>query len=265
MTGINSMKHGFLIRCALPALLFALSPAYPGPRVSDDLPAADTILEKFIEATGGRAAYAKLYNILSRGTFEVRGTRMRGTYLVYEASPDKTRSILNAEGVEKMEEGTLGSLAWENSTTGGARIKEGEEKAFALREATFNSCLYWKKLYLRAETVGTGIVDGRTCYKVQITPAQGKPIIDYYDIESGLRLKSVITLNTPSEEILTETYYSDYRKSNTPVSFPFKLFHKSKKEETVVELVSVRCNVDIAWNRFDPPLEIKSRLAKSQR
>ncbi len=264
MNRIGLVQHGLIV--AVAALFGSgIAGAQQASTAADQLPTADAILEKFIEVTGGRAAYLRLNNILSRGTFDVRGTRMRGTYTVYEAQPDKTRSILDVEGAERMEEGTLGGVAWEKSTTGGPRIKEGEEKAYALREATFNSCLYWKKLYVRVETTGTEMVAGRPCYVVRLTPAQGQPILDFYDVESGLRTKSIISLKTPSEDLLTETYYEDYRPSNMRVSFPFKLLHRLKKEETSVELVSVRCNVDIAWNRFDLPPDIKALLARSRR
>jgi hypothetical protein len=218
-----------------------------------------------VEATGGKAAYRQIYNTLSRGTFEVTGTQLRGTLTVCEAQPDKTRSTLEIEGVEKIEEGTLGDLAWENSNSRGPRLKTGMERAIALREATFNSRFHWRKLYKKAECVGVETVAERSCYKVMLTPEAGKPITHFYDRDSGLLLKSVIILETPGGETLSENYYSDYKQSNTGVLFPHRLEHRVRSENTVVVLESIKCNADIAWNRFDPPSEVKGLLAKSHR
>jgi hypothetical protein len=228
------------------------------------LPSAESILDRYVEVTGGKAAYTQLHNILSIGTFYVAGTSMRGTFKAYEAEPNRSLSIIEIEGGEKIEEGTLGDVAWDRSSKEGPRLKEGEEKAISLREATFNSRLKWRLLYKNAACVGAETVGERKCYKVVLTPSAGGPLTQYYDAESGLLVRSVITVNSPAGPVPSENNYSDYQESNG-VLFPRKLAHRVGSEETVVVLDSVRCNADIAWYRFDLPSEVKALLAKSRR
>ena len=143
-------------------------------------------------------------------------------------------------------------------------IKEGEEKDASLREATFNSKLKWRLLYKKAECTGTEMIGERKSYKVVLTPSAGKPFEQYYDVESGLLVRSVVTVNSSAGSVLSENSYSDYKEAGG-VQFPHKLTHRIGMEETVVVLDSVRCNVDIAWYRFDLPPEVKALLAKSRR
>jgi len=227
----------------------------------DILPPAAEILDKHVEASGGKAAYARIHDIYSTGTFEVLGTGMRGNLTSYEAEPDKSLSILDIPGGEKIQEGTNGNVAWILSSQEGARLKAGEERVMALREATFNSKVLWRKLYPRVDCVGTEVVNGQTCYKVVLMPAIGQPITHYYDKKSYLLVKSVIPVKTPSGEVPSENFYSDYRDVDG-ILFPFGLNHRVGKEEIVVVLDSIRCNAGIAWNRFDLPKEVQALLGK---
>ena len=197
---------------------------------SQELPSAGSIIDIYIEATGGKAAYKSLHNILSRGTFQVVGTQVRGKYVAYEATPNKTRTIFEFENGDKDEQGTAGDIAWEKSSKEGAHLLEGEEKSIALREATFNSMLDWRRLYSKAECVGTEAVGDRPCYKVVLYPPAGKPLTQYFDTDSHLLLKSFILLDGPSGEIRSENLYDDYRKDNVEVLFPHKLVHRILNE-----------------------------------
>jgi hypothetical protein len=223
-----------------------------------DPPAAEAILDKYIRATGGSTAYRDLHNIVSRGTFQVTGTSLRGKYAAYEAEPNKTHTVFDFESGEISEQGTLGEQAWERSSSGGARLLQGEERTVALREAIFNSMLDWRGIYRKAAYVGTEKIGERTCYKLALTPASGKPLTQYFDVESGLLLKSYIMLNSPTGDIRSENLYDDYRKVNVEVLFPHKLVQRIPNEEIVITLESVRCNVDIASYLFDLPPQIKA-------
>ncbi len=252
------MKMKFL---AAPALVLVAYAFLHAQTQGTGVPSAAEILDRHVEVTGGKAAYARIHNIYSRGTFAVLGSGIRGTLTTYEAEPGKSLSILDTPGSERVEEGTNGNIAWVLSSREGARLKEGEEKAIAIREATFNSKVRWRRLYPEVECVGTETVNGRTCYKVVLTPAVGKPITQYYDTESFLLVKSVILLQTAAGEIPSENFYSDYKAADG-ILFPRGLNHRVGKEEIVVVIDAIQCNADIPWYRFDLPKEVQALLRK---
>ncbi len=263
---ITAKSHG---RCGVLssiAVIMALCQASPGlgqESVQEPLPEAEKVLERFIEATGGIEAYSALKNIFSSGTYEISGKSLRGRYSTYEAPPDRTRTILEFDGGKKYEEGTVEGLAWELSEDAQPRIKTGAEKAFALREASFNSVIQWRKLYAKAETLGIEKIAGMTCYKVKLSPASGHPIIDYFDKVSGLRVKSETVVSTPAGDITSENLYNEYRIVNG-VKFPFKMMHRIGDEAGVIALEKIECNIDIGWYRFDPPREVKALQIKGK-
>src|SRR6266853_5432252 len=171
-------------------LALALFLTFPLFCADEALPKADTILDRLVEVTGGKAAYEKHRTEVMHGTFELPAQGIKGTMTVFHAAPDKVRSIIDLEGIGKLESGSDGVVAWDNSALQGPRVKDGAEKADSFRDATFNSALYWRKLYVKAETTGVETVDTHECYKVVLTPQEGKPVTEFYDKKSGLSIQT---------------------------------------------------------------------------
>ena len=112
-------------------LAIALAASRPAP-AADALPKADTILDKYVEVTGGKAAYSKLRTETSTGTMEMGAMGVKGTVVSYHAEPNQSFVETTLGGVGKIVEGSNGDIAWEMSAMQGARIKEGDEKGQAL-------------------------------------------------------------------------------------------------------------------------------------
>jgi len=241
------------------ALLFAA--AGPGLFAADDLPKGETILDKYIEVTGGKAAYEKRHNETTSGAMEFAANGIKGTITAWHAEPDKSYMELNITGVGKIQEGSDGKVAWALSAIQGARVKEGEEKAAALQAAKFNADLNWREIYKQAQTMGVESVDGKDCYKVVLTPNEGNPNTRYYDKQSGLLVKMSMIAKSPMGDIPVESLVSDYRKEGD-ILMPHKVTQKGAGQEIVIMIDTVKNNADMPKDRFDPPDEIKALLVK---
>ncbi len=108
-------------------------------RAADELPKAETILDKSIEATGGKAAFEKLHNTVIAGSMELAAMGIKGTMSITKAEPDKILTEIEIAGIGSIKEGYDGKVAWEINPMQGARIKDGDEKAAAKREAHFTT------------------------------------------------------------------------------------------------------------------------------
>ncbi|MCG3126272.1 MAG: hypothetical protein CHACPFDD_01103 [Phycisphaerae bacterium] len=226
-----------------------------------DLPKAEALIEKFIEAIGGRAAHEKLNNSVAKVKIEIVGQNINGTVTAYTAKPDKFYSLAEISGFGKIEEGTDGKVYWSNSMVQGPAIKEGKERAFAERSSRFNGVLYWRELYKSVETVGAETLDGRECYKVQLTPPDGKPEVWYFDKESGLHVRTDMRIETPMGEIPAEAFMSDYTEVQG-VKTPHTMRVIAMGGERRITTESVEYNVDMPKDRFDLPDDIKKLLEK---
>ncbi len=227
------------------------------------LPKAETVLDRWIEVSGGKAAFEKRHNEVMHGSMEFTGRGVKGTMTVYQAAPDKNLAVIDIEGIGKIESGSNGEVAWENSALQGPRIKDGDEKAGALRDGTFNGALNWRKMYVKAETTASETVEGKECYKVVLTPKEGKPTIEFFDKKSGLLIKTMVTRNTPMGEITAEVLADDYRKEGD-VIVPHKMINRFAGQEFEIKVQSVEVNVEMPGDRFDLPPEIKALLKKTQ-
>lgn len=247
------MRKLFLALSLFPVVLFA----------ADDLPGADTIFNKYIEATGGRAALQKIHNQVEHGFFEVPAAGLKGTLTIYQAEPNKLHMMAELPGIGKIEEGSDGTVAWENNPLQGPRVKEGVELTDTLRDATFNLPLVVSKLFKKIETTGSETVEGHDCYKVVLTPETGNPTTEFYDQKSGLLIKSTVTRSTSMGEISAEEIYGDYRKDGEILS-PHKITQRAAGQEFQIVVDRVEVNAELPKGIFDVPPEIQELLKKPQ-
>ncbi|MCK4342161.1 MAG: hypothetical protein KAY37_10625 [Phycisphaerae bacterium] len=175
---------------------------------------AEKMLEKSIEARGGRAAFEKFENCVFKGTIElvVGEQRVEGTIERYEAKPSKTYTVIDFEGA-KIQSGSNGKIHWRYHPMYGASISEGEEAAVDARRYRFNSFLYWREYFPVVEYAGKEDVDGRSCYKIVMTPDVGPPVTTYLDAKKGVPLKIETTRkDDEGNELAVESRIVDYMR-----------------------------------------------------
>jgi len=225
------------------------------------LPAAEVILEKSIEATGGRAAYERTHSRKSTGKMEMPAMGLKAEAVEYSAVPDLSYMILESPEIGKIESGSGGDIYWEMTQMTGPRVKEGDERALA-RRSTFNADLRWREFFPDVSTAGIDTVDGRPCYKLVLIPTEGPVETRYYDAGTYLLAKQEMLVETPMGEVPIEFFPSDYREVGG-LLMPFKIRQVlMKMQEMVFATDSVWFNVEIPESLFVFPEPIKALLAK---
>src|SRR6266581_5917096 len=121
---------------------------------AEPLPKAEAILDKYIEVTGGKAAYEKKRTEVSSAVMEFVGKGVKANMTSYHAEPNRSYMVVEIEGIGKMEEGSDGSVVWERSAMKGPRVKTGEERAVSLRAANIHHDSRWRDFFQKAECTG---------------------------------------------------------------------------------------------------------------
>jgi hypothetical protein len=228
--------------------------------LSQNLPKAEEVLAKYVQATGGQAAYNKVRTSISNGKVSMPAQGIEGKVTIYESEPAHNYTVVDIPGVGLVEDGTDGTVAWERSALQGARLKTGEERAFAIRSASSQTkFLDWKKFYKSIETAGTETVNGKPCYKVVSTPLEGKPEVGYYDQSSGLLVKETGIMASPMGEVPVETEIGDYRKEGA-LLVPHKIKQSFVGQKMEITIESMQVNPDIPKDRFDLPADVKALI-----
>jgi hypothetical protein len=247
-----------LQRLSLCAILVA------GPAlIAQSLPSGEAVMERYIEVTGGRAAYAKQHSLVLKGNMEMAPMGLKGSLTISKAEPNLSLAEIEFAGLGKITNGFNGQVAWGLSAMQGPQVKEGEEKASAAREAHFHS-ENWKEDYKEVLNQGLETLDGKSCYKLKMTPHQGKPHTEFYDAKSGLQVKSITTEASPMGEIQAETMLDDWRKVEGGSLFPHKIITKGMGQTTTITLENITVNAALPAERFNLPAEIKALVDKKK-
>lgn len=224
-----------------------------------DLPSGEKVFERYVEVTGGEAAYAARKTEYAKGTVSMPAANIAGTFEMWSEAPDRAVQILQMPGIGKMEIGANGTDAWELSAVMGPRLKDGDEKNDALREALFNLPTQWRKLYKKVETVGVEKVEGVDCFKVMATTHSDRSETWYFNKETGLTAASKRTAITSMGEMTAESLAKEYKKFGG-VLVPTLIILKTAGQEMHLKFESVESNVAIPAGKFDPPAEIKQLM-----
>lgn len=249
-TGLMSGLFAFFLFSGLAAV-----PAYAG-----DLPDAASVIDNYIKATGGRDNYEKHSNLKVTGTFAMPAMGITAPLTSFQQAPNLNYTVINSEVIGTIESGSDGQVQWENTMMVGAKIKEGEEKAVAERQGTFNMHLHWRDFFKSAETVAQEDLDGRPCFKVVMVPNEGEPETSWFDVETHLLVKSSMMVNTEMGSISMDLYPSDYREvDGVLVPFAAKQVLMGM-QELVITTESVEWDVEIPEGTFDLPEDIKALM-----
>ena len=229
---------------------------------ADPLPSAESILDRYVQVTGGKQAYEKRKSEIAHGTVDFPALGIKGSMTRYAAQPDKFYYTVDIAAIGKMETGVTGAIAWENSAILGPRVKSGVERAEAIREGNMNATVDWRKLYPKVVNAGIEIIDGEECYKVVMTPAEGQPITGYYQKRSGLQVKLTTVASTQMGDIPVDVIASDY-KNFGGILEPAKVTQKAGPQEFTMTLDRVEVNPSIPPETFALPAEVRTLVDKT--
>ena len=228
-------------------------------------PTGEQIIDKYIEATGGKAAYEKITSRVITGKMSVPAQGISGDVVVHQKAPNLSHTTISIPQLGgKIERGFNGEVGWEKNPMTGSRIFEGEEKQQMLREAALNTELNWRDIYKSAELVGKEDIKGKPAYKVKMTTKSGNEETRFYDVESGLLVQTQMTIKNVQGEFPVVVTPSDWRDVNG-VKMPFKSSTelKSLGMEQLITMDKVETNVDVPESTFALPEDIKELAKKT--
>jgi hypothetical protein len=92
-----------------------------------------------------------------------------------------------------------------------------------------------------------------------MTPEKGKPKTYHFAKDSKLLLQVDETASTPMGDIQASTTFEDYKKVGD-LLVPHKMTQKMPMGEQVFTTESIKFNVDLPKDQFDPPEEVRKKL-----
>lgn len=228
----------------------------------DDLPTGEEIMERSIEAGGGREAMAKINNRVVRGTITINPGGLEGTITTYQARPNLSRNRIELGGIGVIDRGSDGETVWEINPMMGPRIVTGAERALMLLLGRFDDSDY-KDIFESIECIGVEDVKGEPCYVVKLKAKDIEPMTVYFSKESGLTVKSVMTLESQMGAIKVENFIEEYHVVDG-LKMAKRAVEVAAGAETHVVIEKVEHNVVIPEDRFKVPDDIQALLDREK-
>lgn len=236
----------------------AQAPAAKQKAADAALPDAQTIIDRHIEASGGRKALQALTSIRGTGSVTIPANGMTGTIEIAAARPNKSLSKMNLAGVGEIREGFDGTTAWTMSPMTGPMIATGEELKQRAFNSDFDRALGLAQKYESLKTTEKTTFEGRPVYRLELTRKGGETDVEFYDVETGLKAGSIIEAKNPMGTISVTSAYSDYKKFGDLLQ-PTVLKQSASGMQMVMTFASMEYNtVDPAV--FELPAEIKALI-----
>ncbi|HEY6330270.1 MAG TPA: hypothetical protein VI756_13100, partial [Blastocatellia bacterium] len=209
---------------------------------------SDEVIERYVQAIGGRAAILNIKSSVSRGTVDIPATGYHADSECWREAPNKFESELVIS--DSMTTRTVfdGATGWSDTIELGIRQMEGDELSETKRQADFYSSLHLKDLYpqmtlSRAEKIG----DADT-FVIDAIRDDGKPAMLFFDVKTGLLVRA----DYERYRLDVKVFLSDYRDVDG-VKAPFTTRFVYKDQTSIHKIKEVRNNVEIDESKFAKP------------
>ncbi|PRY84380.1 peptidase, M16 family protein [Mongoliibacter ruber] len=201
-----------------------------------------TIIANYIKAVGGKENVSKIKNSIVTMEAEMQGTVI------------KIKGISDSENERMVQEtSVMGNVAQRTVLLNGKAtiIAMGQQQDIPDEMVqSLKAQVYvfpeehYEAMGYDLEAQGTEDIDGEEAYKLVITTADNMKTVEYYSVESGLKLRT-------SSEAAGDITYSDYEEMDG-VLFPMKMTIKNPMMPMALEtkVTSLKFNQDLTDEDF---------------
>jgi hypothetical protein len=200
-----------ILRHTRASVLATLAIVAAVPASAQELPPAEQLVERYVQAIGGRDAVLRPQSTRMVGTFSMPAAGLTGDLEVIAAKPNHVVTIVNVPGMGMIRSGFDGTVGWALDPMSGARLLTGPELDAMREQANPLMAVRDPSLFQSMETVERTEMGGQPCYRVRAVTTSGRETFDCYHVDSGLLVAQVATQESPMGSVETTTIMTDYR------------------------------------------------------
>jgi hypothetical protein len=216
---------------------------------------AEQIMDRGAAALGPKAAWERIKTTVMTGTIEAKAQGLSGTVVVKAKRPAMFFVEQNVKGLGVTRQGYDGKVGWSKDPNQGLRKLSGAELQAAKR-AAIGAHFEWRKFFRKWEFTGTQKVAGKDAYVVRLSPAIGRPTVEYYDCRTFLPVRTDMVTEVANVPVPVQVFPSDYRKVDG-VLMPFLMRQKVMQPKGAVDITvrirSIKNNVPVPDSTFAMP------------
>jgi hypothetical protein len=207
---------------------------------------AESVIEDYLKAIGGREKLESLEDLVINMKMDMQG--MSVDAMMYQKAPDKYRMTVSVGGnvlSDTRFDGTVGKM----SGMQGEQVLEGKQLENLQAQSQFMPELKYGELGYQLQLESLELVDGKETYRVEVTHPGSGTGYDYYDTETGLRIREDKIEVSPEGEMVQTTMLSDY-KAVDGILFPHKLDLTIGQQQISVTVDDIKINTGLDDSEF---------------
>ncbi|MEJ5351007.1 MAG: insulinase family protein [Melioribacteraceae bacterium] len=205
----------------------------------------DQVINKYIEVIGGKENLLKVKDRVIKLTGSTQGMNISVT--ISQKYPNKLMQVIDA-GV--FQQKTIFDGAKGKVEVMGQSQDLNDEQVESLKEQAIDAPLDYSKYGLKPELVGIESINGKDAYKVVLTSSSGKKTTQYYDVESGLLVRTISNVTTPQGSFAQTMDLSDYRDVQG-LKYPFKYVQSFGPQSIELNVSSIEVNTNLPDSLFE--------------
>lgn len=220
------------------------------PGLSQD---ANKILEKVIDAQGGRKLLESIKDSTSTATLEMVQMGMSATGTMYTKEPNKMRMDLEIMGMV-MTQAFDGETAWMINLQTGVTEEMPEELADLTAKGAYGNAAFLdpKKYGLTYNLKGKEEIEGKEYLPLERVYSDGYTITFYIDSKTYLIYKTKAkSLDDMMSEIVEEAIFSDYKKVGGMMTAHSITILRDGEEFVVLTITEVANNTGLEDSLFE--------------
>jgi hypothetical protein len=217
-----AMKHPRFRLACLGAALAVLSPVLPAARepAAGDLPKLDTVLARYVEASGGKDRLEKITSRVVEGEVEMSVVPGALPMRILAKAPDKQLSVVTIPGFGEMREGYDGTNGWVKNPMLGLADRPAAEMAKVRRDAQFHRELNYRKIYPDLAVKRVDRSGAEALVVAESRPAPKALERFYFSQTSGLLVRQDSEFETQNGPTTASAAYEDHREVAGGVRVP---------------------------------------------
>ncbi|HEV2177970.1 MAG TPA: hypothetical protein VGW33_12345 [Terriglobia bacterium] len=218
----------------------------------------DQVLDKYVQALGGKAAIEKVTSRVMTGSIESpatgdTGSLVPGTIEVDAKAPNQRAVIIDFPGSDGDHHGFNGTSGWYVDPDDGPQDLPPDALGAVKLESEFYRDTRLRELFPKIALKGTAKVNGQEAFVVEAPHADGGIEKLYFDTHTGLMVRDEVPVDVPGEGRTTIVNdLSDYRDVDG-IKLPFAIHQTSPDFEYIIKFKEIRQNVTMDDARFEKP------------
>lgn len=215
-------------------------PVKETPKVSaDDSPAK--VIQAYLKAIGGQEKLRQIKDMTIKADMKMQNMVLNNIQKFVITPEHPTFLMELAMGGNVMQKIIFDGEKGYISGAGGQQTLEGKEAESLKQQAYPILELEYETLGITPVLEGIENVNGRNAYKLKVTLGDAITY-DFYDVENGLKLKSISINNGSSQEAL----YEDYRPTSFGLIYPFKTKTQMQGMPIEINITDLQINTGLS-------------------